>query len=142
MATTTHPTPAPAANSRSLMHKFTVVSGPIGRSLAGTRWFPLWAILRHTGRKSGTQYAIPIVALPSADGFLIPLPFGQRTQWLQNLLAAGGAGIRSKGREFSVDQPELVNLDDPVVQRAVPRPFRVASRRLGIRSWVSVHRID
>ena len=141
MTTTTHPTPAPAADSRSLMHKFTVLVGPIGRPLAGTRWFPLWAILRHTGRKSGTHYVIPIVALPSADGFVIPLPFGERTQWLQNLVAAGGAGIRSKGREYTVDQPELVNLDNPVVQRAVPWVFRAAARGLGIRSWVSVRRI-
>jgi deazaflavin-dependent oxidoreductase (nitroreductase family) len=122
------------------MHKFTVVSGPIGRPLAGTRWFPLWAILRHTGRKSGTRYSIPIVALPSADGFVIPVPFGERTQWLQNLLAAGGAGIRSKGHEYTVDRPTLVHLDDPVVVGAVPRPLRALSRRLGIRSWVSVRR--
>jgi deazaflavin-dependent oxidoreductase (nitroreductase family) len=123
------------------MHRFTVLVGPIGRPLAGNRWFPLWAILRHTGRKSGAHYVIPIVALPSADGFVIPLPFGQRTQWLQNLLAAGGAGIRSKGREDMVDRPQLVTLDDPVVQRAVPWLLRAASRRLGILTWVSVRRI-
>ena len=72
---------------------------------------------------------------------MFPLPFGERTQWLRNLLAAGAARIRSKGREYSVDRPELVDLDDPVVRDAVPRPLRAASRRLGIRSWVSVRRI-
>lgn len=142
MTSMTHPAQTPAAGSTSITHKLIVLFGPIGRPLAGTRWFPLWAVLRHTGRKSGTRYAIPIVALPSADGFVIPLPFGERTQWLQNVLAAGGAGIRWKGREYTVDRPALVDLDDAPVADAVPRALRAASRRLGISTWVSVRRTD
>jgi deazaflavin-dependent oxidoreductase (nitroreductase family) len=124
------------------MHKLTIAFGPIGRPLAGTRWFPLWAILRHTGRKSGTTYAIPIVAFPSADGFVIPLPFGERTQWLQNVLAAGGGGIRRRAREYGVDQPEVADIDDPAVAGAIPGVLRAVARRIGIRQWVIVRRRD
>ena len=37
--------------------------GPIANRFAGRRWFPLWVILRHTGRTSGTPYATTVVAL-------------------------------------------------------------------------------
>ncbi len=54
----------------------TRVVEPIASPLAGTRWFPLWAILGHTGRTSGKAYSTPIVALRTGEGFIIPLPFG------------------------------------------------------------------
>lgn len=140
--TTTNRAPAPAAGSPSLMHRLTVLFGPIGRPLAGTRWFPLWAILRHTGRKSGATYAIPVVVLPTNDGFVVPLPFGEGTQWLRNLFAAGSGGMRWKGREYTLDRPELVDLDDPAVADAVPGILRAISRRIGIHTWARVQRGD
>lgn len=142
MTTSTERAPLKAPPSTSLMHRLTIAFGPIGRPLAGTRWFPLWAILRHTGRKSGTPYAIPIVALPTADGFVIPLPFGDGTQWLQNVLAAGGGGIRRRAREYVVDQPVVADIDDPAIAGAIPRPLGAVSKRLGITSWVRVRRRD
>jgi deazaflavin-dependent oxidoreductase (nitroreductase family) len=142
MTTSTERAPLKAHLSTSLMHRLTIAFGPIGRPLAGTRWFPLWAILRHTGRKSGTPYAIPIVALPTADGFVIPLPFGDGTQWLQNVLAAGGGGIRRRAYEYVVDQPVVADIDDPAIAGALPRPLRAVSKRLGITRWVRVRRRD
>lgn len=141
MADMTDHAPMPAKRSRSLMHRLTVAIGPIGRPLAGTRWLALYAILRHTGRKSGKQYAIPIVAFPTSDGFVIPMPFGEETQWVRNLFAADG-GVRWRGREYTIDQPERVDLDDAVVSGAVPRFLRTAARRLGIVHWLRVRRSD
>jgi deazaflavin-dependent oxidoreductase (nitroreductase family) len=131
--------PIPANRSRSFMHRLAVGVGPVGRPLAGTRWLPLYAILRHTGRKSGKQYAIPIVAFRSPDGFLIPLPFGDATQWMRNLFAADG-WIRWRAREYRVGRPQLINVGDAAVLDAVPRLLRAAARRFGIVRWVSVHR--
>jgi hypothetical protein len=131
--------PIPAKRSKSMMHRLTITVGPIGRPLAGSRWFPLYAILRHTGRNSGEQYSIPIVAFPAVDGFVIPLPFGEETQWLRNLFAADG-GIRWRAREYSIGRPQLIDLDDAAVVDAVPRLLRAAARRLGIVRWVRVRR--
>lgn len=114
--------------------------GPIGRRLAGSRWFPLWAILRHTGRKSGTPYAIPVVALPTDRGFLIPLPFGSRTQWALNLLASGRGAVRWRSREYAITQPEVLELRDPEVDAALPAPIRYLAGRIGIETWVRVSR--
>jgi deazaflavin-dependent oxidoreductase (nitroreductase family) len=110
--------------------------GPIANRVAGTRIFPLWGIVRHTGRTSGKPYATPVVARPTPDGFVIPLPFGDATQWAKNLFAASGGSIRYGGREIRIVEPEIIDLE--VVGAHLPLPLRFASRRLGIRQWVHV----
>src|SRR3954468_10724693 len=84
------------------------VFGPIGEPMAGRRLFPLWAIVRHTRRTSGTAYATPVVALRTPDGFFVPLPFGCRTRRAKTVIAAGGATIRSAGRDYPVIEPQVV----------------------------------
>jgi deazaflavin-dependent oxidoreductase (nitroreductase family) len=108
--------------------------------MAGTRIFPLWGIVRHTGRTSGKIYATPVVVRPTPDGFLIPLPFGDATQWAKNLYAAGGGSIRFAGREYPVAEPQVLDLD--VVSAHLPLPIRFVSRRLGLRHWVSVRNVS
>jgi deazaflavin-dependent oxidoreductase (nitroreductase family) len=113
---------------------------PIARRMAGSRIFPLWSILRHTGRTSGTSYGTPVVALATPDGFVIPLPFGDATQWARNLFAAGGGSIRFAGREHRIVNPQIVGED--VAGRYLPLPFRFISNRLGLRQYVIVRRAD
>jgi deazaflavin-dependent oxidoreductase (nitroreductase family) len=107
--------------------------------MSGSRWLPLWAILRHTGRTSGKAYATPVVALATADGFIIPLPFGDATQWAKNLLAARGGSIRSVGREHQIGDPRIVDLEGAV---GLPPLVRFAAARLGIRQFVLVRRVS
>ena len=38
---------------------------PIAVALAGHRWLPLWAVIHHRGRRSGTEYATPIAVIPA-----------------------------------------------------------------------------
>ena len=114
--------------------------GPLARRMAGTRVFPLWGIVRHTGRTSGRAYATPVVVRPTPDGFLIPLPFGDATQWAKNLHAAGGGAIRFAGREYRVDEPRIVELE--AASADLPLPIRFVSRRLGLRHWVSVRKVS
>ena len=114
--------------------------GPIANRIAGTRVFPFWGIVRHTGRTSGKRYATPVVARPTSDGFLIPLPFGDATQWAKNLFAAGGGSIRFAGREHQVVEPRIIDLE--IASAPLPLPIRFASRRLGLRHWVTVRRVS
>jgi deazaflavin-dependent oxidoreductase (nitroreductase family) len=109
---------------------------PVASHLAGTRWFPLWAILRHTGRTSGKVYATPVVGQRTPDGFLIPLPFGDATQWARNLFAAGAGTIRFAGREYRITEPQIVDHD--VARRYLPAVLAVVSARLGLRQYVLV----
>jgi deazaflavin-dependent oxidoreductase (nitroreductase family) len=111
---------------------------PIARLIAGRRWFPFYAILRHTGRSSGTAYATPVVALRTPDGFMIPLPFGDATQWAKNLAANNGGGLRFAGREYRIAEPRIV--DREVAAAYLPAALRIVAGRLGIRNYVLVRR--
>ena len=122
------------------MHRLTVKLGGFGRPLAGKRWLPLYGLLRHVGRTSGTAYEVPIVALPFRGGFMIPLPFGEKTQWLKNLQAADRAGLRHAGQDYVIDQPEVVDLD--TAGPDLPGWIRGAAGRVGIKQFVRVHQVS
>lgn len=80
--------------------------------MAGRRFLPLWAVLLDRGRRSGREYAIPVAVRVTADGFFIALPFGERTQWARNVIAAGGCTLRWRAREYAVTDPRIVGSEE------------------------------
>jgi deazaflavin-dependent oxidoreductase (nitroreductase family) len=126
----------PSLKSRVLRAAARSGAGP-SRFVSGRRWFPLWGILRHTGRKSGQAYATPIVVWRTAHGFLIPIPFGAQTQWVKNVLAAEGAGLRWRGRELHVNQAEVV--DWAAVRGDWPAVLRTVIPVIGITSFMRLN---
>lgn len=66
------------------------------------------SVILHRGRVSGRSFETPVGAVATDDGFVIALVYGPRTQWLQNVLAAGSATIVHDGQTYRVDQPRLV----------------------------------
>jgi deazaflavin-dependent oxidoreductase (nitroreductase family) len=104
---------------------------PLVLLFAGTRFLPLYGVIEHRGRRSGKVFHTPVVVRPTSDGFIVPMPWGERTDWYRNVRAAGECVIRWKGRDFVLEQPEV--LDAAAV--AVPgfSGFeRAAMTRLGI----------
>jgi deazaflavin-dependent oxidoreductase (nitroreductase family) len=110
--------------------------GPLALPLAGRRVLPLYAILRHVGRTSGTPYSTPVVALRTPTGFIIPLPFGDATQWARNLFATGGGSIRWAGHDHDIRDPRIVDRDD--AKEYLPLIIRFVCRRIGLRQFVLV----
>ena len=102
---------------------------PVAGALAGRRFVPLWALIRHRGRRSGTEYATPIAVVPTRDRSLvmIGLPWGARTNWARNVLAAGGATLRWKGREVELCSPRVVDGAD--ASESARWPFRLVLAR-------------
>ncbi len=66
-------------------------------------------IIRHRGRRTGNAYETPVGILADGDGFLVALPYGSRTQWVRNVLAAGAAEIVTEGRTVAVERPEIIS---------------------------------
>jgi deazaflavin-dependent oxidoreductase (nitroreductase family) len=118
------------------VRQLALIFQPLARPFAGSRWFPIWAVLHHTGRRSGTTYATPVVALATDDGFIIPLPFGDRTQWARNLFASGDGRLRYRGRDFAIAAPEVIDAEAAGAWLAAP--LRWVSGRLGLRQYVRV----
>jgi deazaflavin-dependent oxidoreductase (nitroreductase family) len=106
---------------------------------AGSRYLRLYGVVHHRGRKSGRPFATPVVVRPTADGFVIPLAFGEGADWFQNLRAAGGCVIRWNGADYTVVDP--VVLDWASARQAFSPFLRVAAPRLGIERFVRVRRV-
>lgn len=70
------------------------------------------ALLRHTGRRSGRVYETPVGVERAENGFVIALVYGPQSDWVRNVLAAGHAMILHEGREYRVDQPRVVPVED------------------------------
>ena len=66
------------------------------------------SVVRHVGRRSGRTYETPVIAVRHEDGFLIALPYGDRTDWLKNVLGKGSATIVTNGHTYEVDRPEVL----------------------------------
>lgn len=87
---------------------------------------PPWATVHHVGRRSGKQYATPVVAFAgraagtSEVQVLTPLPWGATVDWAQNVLAAGSYRLTRGGVDYQVDRLRLVGKDeaDPLLASA------------------------
>jgi deazaflavin-dependent oxidoreductase (nitroreductase family) len=91
------------------MNAFVRATTPAVRTLAGRRWFPVWAVVHHRGRVTGRALAVPVVVMARGDTFVINLPWGARTNWVRNVLAAGRATIRWKGADHDVTDPRIID---------------------------------
>jgi deazaflavin-dependent oxidoreductase (nitroreductase family) len=105
--------------------------------LAGTRIFPLYGILEHRGRRSGKSFRTPVVVRRVRDGFIVPMPWGEATDWYRNVRAAGTASIRWKGVIYQVDRPEV--LDTEAALGSFSSTQRAGMTRFGIRQVLHLH---
>jgi deazaflavin-dependent oxidoreductase (nitroreductase family) len=73
---------------------------------------PPWAVILHRGRRSGRQYRTPVLAFDRDGMMIIALLYGEESDWLRNLRAAGGGRVVRAGRTFSIGAPRVVNTRD------------------------------
>jgi deazaflavin-dependent oxidoreductase (nitroreductase family) len=70
-------------------------------------WMPGLGLVVHRGRRSGTEYQTPVNVFPTGDGFVVALTYGPDTDWVKNVLAAGGCELRTRGRVVHLIEPCL-----------------------------------
>jgi len=92
---------------QSALRKLTQVTRPLALRSAGKPGSNT-SVVRHVGRRSGKTYETPVVAIQHEDSLFIALPYGERTDWLTNVLACGKAEVVTDGKTYSVDHPEVV----------------------------------
>lgn len=68
---------------------------------------PGFAVVVHTGRTSGRTFRTPVNIFPVEGGFVIALTYGVDTDWIKNVLAAGGGQIETRGRTFTCTSPRI-----------------------------------
>lgn len=77
----------------------------LARIIAG--WMPGFAIVIHSGRKSGREYRTPVNAFRTATGYRVALTYGAGSDWVRNVLAAGGCDLLVRGRRVHATDPGL-----------------------------------
>jgi deazaflavin-dependent oxidoreductase (nitroreductase family) len=117
---------------------------PVMLKVAGRRHTGMAAQIRHVGRRSGRPYVTPVGARPTGNAFVIPLTFGNTSDWSRNVRAEGGCEIRLDGVDYRADRPQLV--DGPEARAAVKAAFgpieRAMFRALGIRQYLLLQRAE
>lgn len=96
-------------STQEVLRRLTKMMRPFAMRSAGTEKSGT-AVVRHVGRRSGRTYETPVVAVEHDDGFLIALPYGDRTDWLKNVVANGAALVLIHGRPVRVNRPEVISM--------------------------------
>ena len=112
------------------------VTNPIARRVAG--WAPMFAIVYHRGRRSGTWYSTPVNIFPTEDEFVIALTYGSDVDWVKNLMAAGGGEIKHRSHTIRIAQPALIATDAGMA--AMPRLVRLILRMINVTEFLRVTR--
>ena len=107
------------------------VLGPLARYLPG------FAIVSHVGRRSRRTYRTPVNLFGRGDDYVIALTYGADSQWVRNVLAAGGADIETRRRLLHLVDPEVVH--DPA-RSLVPKPIRVPLRLANVDEFMLLKR--
>jgi deazaflavin-dependent oxidoreductase (nitroreductase family) len=68
-------------------------------------WAPGWGVVVHRGRKSGRTFRTPLWVFRRPNGFVIALTYGPETDWVRNVLAAGGCELQTRRRRYQLGAP-------------------------------------
>jgi deazaflavin-dependent oxidoreductase (nitroreductase family) len=98
-------------------------------------WFPGFGILTHVGRHSGKVYRTPVNVFRAPNGFIIALTYSSQSEWVKNVLAAGGCELKTVGKKYQLSAPNVVR--DPS-RRRFPIPVRIVLRIVGADEYMEL----
>jgi deazaflavin-dependent oxidoreductase (nitroreductase family) len=71
-------------------------------------WLPGLGVVLHRGRTSGRQYRTPVNVFPRPGGrYVLALTYGPDTDWVKNVLAAGGCELLTAGTHIELTAPRI-----------------------------------
>lgn len=68
---------------------------------------PGMGVVFHPGRVSGRMYRTPVLVFRDGRDYVLSLTYTSDTDWVKNVLAAGGCGLLTKGRMVTLTDPRL-----------------------------------
>ena len=98
------------------------------------------SVVHHVGRTSGRSYETPVTAVPTDEGFVVALPYGPKTDWLQNVLAAGSAELVNDGTTYRVDRPQVLPLSE--ISREFSLNDQRAHRWFAVEDGLRLRRVE
>ena len=101
---------------------------PVARRSTG------FAVVHHSGRRSGTAFRTPVNLFARSDGrFIVALTYGPAADWVQNVLDDGGK-VETRSGERPIETAIVVGRSDawPVL----PGLVRIALRAMRVRDFL------
>jgi deazaflavin-dependent oxidoreductase (nitroreductase family) len=128
----------PSPIVRFVLGPLSKLLNPFVGVLAGRRFVPLIARIHHVGRRSGKRYTTATGAHVTGDTIVIPLSFGNVSDWSRNVRAAGQCDVALGGKSYHATQPRFVDAADakPVVDQSFNAVNRFGFRLFGIRQYL------
>ena len=128
----------PSAFAKRVIGPMATLLNPTVRALAGRRGLPMVANVHHVGRRSGKHYVTPTSAHLSGEIVVIPLTFGNQSDWVRNVRAAGGCTVQLGGRRHAAARPQFLDAVTarPLVRQAFNPVERLGFRLLGIKQFL------
>lgn len=71
-------------------------------------YIPPYLMILHVGRKSGNEYRNPVMGFKKNGKLYVNLLYGSDSQWVRNVIAAGGCEVIRGGKTFAVTNPEVI----------------------------------
>jgi deazaflavin-dependent oxidoreductase (nitroreductase family) len=96
---------------------------------------PGFGIITHVGRRSGKVYGTPVNVFRTSEGFLIALTYGRESDWVKNVIAAGGCQLETRGVRYHLSTPTVVH--DPS-RRRFPLLVRTILRSIGANDFMQL----
>jgi deazaflavin-dependent oxidoreductase (nitroreductase family) len=71
-------------------------------------WLPGLGVVVHRGRRSGKEYRTPVNVFSRPGGrYVLALTYGSDTDWVRNVIAAGGCELLTTGQHLELASPRL-----------------------------------
>ena len=98
-------------------------------------WMPGLGVVVHRGRRSGRVYQTPVNVFAVPGGYILALTYGPDTDWVKNVLAAGGCELRTGGRVVRLTAPRLFHDE---ARRDIRPLERQVLRVIGVADFLSL----
>ncbi len=108
------------------------ITNPVLGTFSGR--LPPFAIVEHTGRRSGRAYRTPVWAFRVDDGFVIALTYGAERDWVKNVHIQGGCTFIRGGRRIALAEPRVVGETEG--RQRMPALLRPVLRLLGVTQYL------
>jgi deazaflavin-dependent oxidoreductase (nitroreductase family) len=99
---------------------------------------PGFAVVHHTGRKSGRPYQTPVNIFARPGGYIAALTYGPDRDWVKNVMAAGGCELELRGKILQVGAPEIIH--DPA-RGGMPPGVRQILGLLGVTDFLHLTKV-
>ena len=118
------------------LRQLTKITRPLAMRSAGKQGSST-SVVRHVGRKTGRSYETPVVTVEHDGSVYVALPYGERTDWLKNVLATGSATVVTGGERYEVDRPKVIPMAEATGYFGVKE--QRLHRRFGVDTCLQLH---